>query len=660
MGADEKALLRERAVDARVILSITILVWIGSVAAFVVPSIQMGWSSLSARRQIAVLGLTLFSGVGVGLLLWLLSSAGFGLLERMTVAARRRLPGRGTAIALWTLSLMLLPAAVLGPAGRFVESLLPRLGLFWVLTIVGAGLSMAVRPGDRLAVRLPVAGVLVGSAYQLSTYLAGISAYPFTLGWSEASRYYYASLFLSRGLYGFPIPPSVLHPSRYLLQAIPFLIPASPIWLHRLWQVVLWITSAGGTAYILSRRVAISPRGTRWLFVGWAALFLLQGPVYYHLLVCVIFVLWGFVSARWWRSLLVVLIASAWAGISRVNWIPVPGLLAATLYLLETKRGATPWLRYALAPAIWVVAGSIVGLGTQAAYVAYSGNPASDFGSSFFSQLLWYRLLPSETYPLGILLAAVLGSLPVALVLFRYVARQNLDLDMFRASGVAAILGVLFIGGLIVSVKIGGGSNLHNLDAYFSVLLIVAAYAYFDCISPRRGVPPSALSSAWLNAAIALCPMVFLLGVGAPLETHDPRQTAEALGVIQAQVSEAARSGKDVLFISERQLLTFGDISGVRMFPDYETVFLMEMAMSQNRPYLDAFHADLRHQRFGLIVVRNLETALQGREHGFGEENDAWVTEVSRPILCWYEPTQTVSTVSLQLLKPRTAPGACP
>jgi hypothetical protein len=651
---------RERIVDARVILSVTILFWIGSLAAFVVPSIQTGLNSMSVRRQIATIGLTLFSSVGVGFLLSLLPSAGSGLLDRVAVAARRRLPGRGAALGLWLLSLVVLPVAVMGPAGRFVEGLLPRLGLFWLLSILGAGLSLGVRPGERLAARLPVAGVLLGLAYQLATYLSGISAYPFTLGWSEASRYYYASLFLSRSVYGFYIPPSVLHPSRYLLQALPFLIPGSPIWLHRLWQVVLWIASAGGAAYLLSHRLSISQRGMRWLFVGWAALFLLQGPVYYHLLVCVILVLWGFDSKRLWRSLLVVLVASAWAGISRVNWIPVPGLLAATLYVLETQRGVTSWLRYASAPAVWVIAGSIVGLGTQAAYVAYSGNAVSDFGSSFFSQLLWYRLLPSETYPLGILLAAILGSLPLALLGYRYLKRKRRGLDEIRALGLAAILGVLFIGGLVVSVKIGGGSNLHNLDAYFCVLLIIAAYVYFDRVSPGLGILPSAVSSVWLNAAIALAPMIFLLGTGAPIETHDPRQTAAALETIQAQVSQAARSGKDVLFISERQLLTFGDISGVRMFPDYETVFLMEMAMSGNRPYLDSFHANLRDQRFGLIVVRNLETALQGREHGFGEENDAWVTEVSRPILCWYEPTVTVPVVSLQLLTPRPDPGVCP
>lgn len=651
---------RARTVDRRVILLITVVLWIASVAALVVPSLRLGWGLMSAVRKTATIGVVIATLVGVSLLVYLLLSAGSENWERLTASVRRSLPGRGIAFGLWALSLVVLPALILGPTGRFVEGLVPRLGLFWFLSLVGAGLSLAVRPGDRLAGRLPLAGVLLGVIYQLAVFLSGVSSYPFTLGWSEASRYYYASLFLSQRLYGFFIPPSVLHPSRYLLQAIPFLIPDSPLWLHRLWQVMLWVVSSSGTAYLLSRRLAIQHTSMRWLFVGWGALFLLQGPVYYHLLVCVGLVLWGFDSNRVWKSAVVVLVASLWAGISRVNWVPVPGLLAATLYLLEKPRGDASWPRYGLGPIVWVSVGVLAGLGSQAAYIAFSGNAASDFGSSFFSQLLWYRLLPSETYPLGILPAAILASLPLALVILRSVGGRPRRVEASRMLSLAAVLSVLFVGGLVVSVKIGGGSNLHNLDAYFCALLVIASYVYFDRIAPETDLTASVQSPVWLNVAIAVAPMLFLLGTGAPIETHDPRQTTEAIQAIRARVSQAASSGKDILFISERQLLTFGEVKGIRLFPEDETVFLMEMAMSRNEPYLRAFDQDLRDQRFALIVVHDLEIGLQGRQHSFGEENDAWVEEVSRPILCSYEPTSSVPALSLQLLTPRPKPGECP
>src|SRR4030042_4844994 len=83
--------------------------------------------------------------------------------------------------------------------------------------------------------------LLAACLYVAISYLPEISSYPLTLTWSEASRYYYASLFFAERIYGVVAPPTVLHPSRYLMQAVPFLIPNSPLWLHRLWQVFLWL-----------------------------------------------------------------------------------------------------------------------------------------------------------------------------------------------------------------------------------------------------------------------------------------------------------------------------------------------------------------------------------------------------------------------------------
>ena len=85
------------------------------------------------------------------------------------------------------------------------------------------------------------------------------------------------------------------------------------------------------------------------LFTGWGFLYLLQVPVYFHLLVCVFLVLAGFVSKDPKIRLASVLLASAWAGISRINWFPLPGFLAAVLYILETRMEPKRW-RYFIPP----------------------------------------------------------------------------------------------------------------------------------------------------------------------------------------------------------------------------------------------------------------------------------------------------------------------
>ncbi len=55
----------------------------------------------------------------------------------------------------------------------------------------------------------------------------------------------------------------------------------------------------------------------------------------------------------------------------------------------------------------------------NALYIRWSGNPAGQFTSSFTSDLLWYRLLPSSTYLPGILLGALITSLPFLYLIFK-------------------------------------------------------------------------------------------------------------------------------------------------------------------------------------------------------------------------------------------------
>jgi hypothetical protein len=127
-------------------------------------------------------------------------------------------------------------------------------------------------------------------------------------------------------------------------------------------------------------------------------------------------------------------------------------------------------------------------------------------------------------------------------------------------------------------------------------------------------------------------------------------QTAEQL----------AQEGEEVLFIAERHLLTFGTVRGVSLVPDYERVFLMEMAMSNNEKYLNTFHSDLQNHRFGLIVSAPQFIQYQGRDHIFGEENDAWVRHVSEPVLCYYQPTLTYLDLGVQLFTPQPDVSTCP
>jgi hypothetical protein len=573
------------------------------------------------------------------------------------------------------ISFIIFPLLVMELASQRLANIPLRLSVFIILALGGAWLFKKGWPRRGWGTALLVTALGYGVSYKLASFIPDISGYPFSLGWSEASRYYYASLWFSNKVYGTSIPPSVLHPSRYLLQSLPFIIPHTSLLFHRLWQVILWVVSASLASWLLVRRLNLKrqnwPRVIILCLLFWVFLFLFQGPIYYHLLAMVILLLWGFDGNHFWRSLILVLLASLWAGISRINWLPVPGLLAASLHLLEIPAKGKPVWRYLLPPAIWVVAGTTIAYASQQAYQLWSGNPPAWFGSSFSSDLLWYRLLPNPTFPLGILPSAVLVSLPlIGLIVLRLYDHWR-NYHLVRLLGLISILFVLFLGGVVVSVKIGGGSNLHNLDAYLALLLVITAYIYFDRFAPDNSESlaeklhvDSSLNSInhirtmelTLIGLAIIIPLYFTLSIGSGLPHRDYKAAQEALRTLKSATHQVVDQGGEVLFINQRHLLTFDYIDGVPLVPEHELVFLMEMAMSNNSTYLDAFQNDIKDQRYAMIVSEPLTTQYQGRSHSFGEENDAWVERVSVPVLCYYEPIQKVETAGVVLYTPRADP----
>jgi hypothetical protein len=111
--------------------------------------------------------------------------------------------------------------------------------------------------------------------------------------------------------------------------------------------------------------------------------------------------------------------------------------------------------------------------------------------------------------------------------------------------------------------------------------------------------------------------------------------------------------------MDQRQLLTFGNITGIPLVPDYEKKLLMNQALSSNAAYFQDYYRDLAAKRFSLIITEPLRTPVQDSSYQFGEENNAWVKWVANPTLCYYEPLDTLKTVRVQLLVPKQGEVDC-
>jgi hypothetical protein len=365
---------------------------------------------------------------------------------------------------------------------------------------------------------------------------------------------------------------------------------------------------------------------------------------------------------------LAVILASLWAGISRVNWFPMPAMIAIAIYLLETPLTSTAnektshkqVAKYLSQPALWMVAGLVSALFAQWAYIYISGNAqnAQAFTSSFTSDLLWYRLWSNENFPLGVIPAILIISGPL-LVTFILASFRWRSLHTIRWLGLIGMILALFAGSTVVSTKIGGGGDLHNMDTYTVMIGITALYFFSGRVRVEPGNPSLKIHSHSLVAVALVIPLWILIPMLSPYPKFNEGWNRRAHQQLVDAVNEIGRHGP-VLFINDRQAVALGEVD-VPLVYDYEVVTLMEMAMSGNQPYLDRFYDDLEDHRFAAIISgrQNLNIKQDGV---FAEENNVWNTHISPYILCHYESKMTIEADStrIEVYVPRTQTGICP
>lgn len=537
-----------------------------------------------------------------------------------------------------------------------------RIFVFWLFGLLGMWGMKVYRKGVPWFTAL-IAVILAQATLQLLlAYWSQVTAYPFSTGWSETSRFYFPSLFLSEKIYGSEHPLPILHPTLHLLLTPPYLLDA-PLWAHRFWQVAIRYLLLAAVVPVMMKRIDVQSTGTRWMVASWIFLYLFMLPLYYHLTIPLLLVLIGFSLHDDRRTWFVILLASAWCGWSRINWYPVPAMIAAVLYVLETPlRGKTLW-GYLWKPALWGVAGVLTAFLFQRLYIAISGvADVRYFYTSVASFLLWYRLLPNATYPPGLLPAAILTSLPLWIILYLAIRPRSGTAHPLRAALLIAALVVLFAGGLLVSLKIGGGADLHNMDAYFVLLLIIVSSLVFGRYHLEDGTSPQPMQLHWL-VVLALCIPLLLPQIQtnvALARGFDETRTQSVLANLQERVDQVNAEGGEVLFITQRHLIAMGMLKNVTLIPEYEREDLMEMAMADNVAYLLNFRGEIENQRFSLIVVDPLRPIIMSSERSFAEENNVWVRRVARVILCNYREEAVFPADGIAIYVPQTGERECP
>ncbi|MBQ6508382.1 MAG: hypothetical protein IJI07_02810 [Flexilinea sp.] len=520
--------------------------------------------------------------------------------------------------------------------------------------------------------------------FVLLTQFQDITSYPFSIGWSEGNRMWDYSVLFGKDLYDFPQDqtiPAYIDIGRQSLWGLIYLLPKVNIVMARVWNDILFTIPCALLGWALLVKDP-SCKSSRLLACSlWAMLFLMQGPIYTPLTLAAILVALGSHLPLVFNCILTAA-AGFYAVMSRSTWIAAPSAFAVFLQFLDQKANSNDrerkarWWR-AIALGLTGLAGAAIYMkrevftrifdpgpmeiielsGAEAANAAMEAVP-SIFTPDWFryylgrQALLFDRLWPNETYKPGIVLGLALAVLPVIILIIVWSAQRKWKLDFWQKLLLFAGSAVFLGAGLLFSVKIGGGSNLHNLDMFLILVLIISALAW------KAGF------GDWLGENVRADNLICLLMIAAVLiPAWDsmtttrfkifPKEetTADAADKIRSIIAE--HPGEDILFMDQRQLLTFGTVQKIPLIADYEKKWMMDEAMSNDAAYFEPYFKDLKDRRFAAIISEPLHIRFQGEGGDFSEENDLFVTYVSIPTLCYYEPLETFEDQGVQILVPR-------
>jgi hypothetical protein len=481
--------------------------------------------------------------------------------------------------------------------------------------------------------------VIVGFVFLIIRLVETIASTPFSLAWSEGSFIYLASTYFSKRIYGVETSIPYIMSTRHLLEGIPFLLGTFSITFHRGWLVFLNLFSVILFATSVIKRFNITKKW-RMLFFIWSILYVFQGVIYYNILLSATVVIWGFNKDHKLRSFFIVLLASLFGGMNRINWAFTPPLLAVLIYLLESEATLTSLrdkVKFLLYPASLFIFGSLTGLaGLFGYYIGIGGYSFNTFLARMQADSLLSRLLPSDTFPLGVILASLL----VTSALWYFIIRGWYELakkNRFAFSLVLLINLILFAGSLLVSAKIGGGADLHNMDAYLVSVFITFCYFLF----PYTQTENSAGFSHWrcnsILIVLFLIPVFWQVNYIDPFKIRTYSQEVTHLNELQTILDHyQAFDDRPVLFVTQRQLLTFNAIKNVELVPEYELVDTFEMVMAENQNYLDQLRQEIKNETFSLIIIdpQPKETVF-GRI--FNEESNKWYTQVTKTLYDYYD-----------------------
>lgn len=596
--------------------------------------------------------------------------------------------GRWPVWARWFLAVgltVLLPVVMFfGPTAYELTGIWIQLAI--LMTVAGAA-NFMVNPRISLVDWIHkyfVSIILVSVVYFSGSLLTGANSYPFSIGWSDGNRLWDFSVHIGADRYLVPEGVTLrafVSPFREMLNGLVYFIPNVGIFGVRLWIILLQIAPLfllGRLLVSANKNFNVGRSGVI-LFSAWTFLFLFQGPIQARLVVCAVVMVLGARSKNLLLAVILVMASGYLAFYSRWTWAYAPGLWAGMLALLQENNptfkredwgkltrpiilGISGFFGGKILPTMFKPPGDW-GFESGVTKVLEVSSRVASTEALYWNQwlprftfnqpLLWDRWLPNPTFPPGIFLALLAAISPLIILLILANKYGKFKPNRLQIFGVSSTLFLFLIVGLVASTKIGGGGDLHNMDMFLIGLIIFAAWGWpyiLQMLKDRKHKPLLALAVYVLLSVPVLTNLSF--HPKGPPQIPSEEVVNQSLSAIRKEVLAVKELG-EVLFMDQRQLLTFGNIANVSMVIEYEKKFVMDMAMASNAAYFDKFYEDLENHRFVLIISEPLILYSENASKPFMEENDVWIKWVSTPMLQYYRVLAYYPEVRVQLLVPR-------
>jgi len=571
------------------------------------------------------------------------------------------------------LGLLCFPYAVLYNtyAGKFAF-----LSVRWVLYFniaLMAGIFLSSRQYTRLTFSDVLAGALLtGAVFAFASAYTKVSNYPFSLSWSEGNSLWDYSLLFARQRYLFPPDKpifSYIDPGRQFLWGVIYLIPKINIFWARFWNAFLFTVPPLILAWIAFRQPAHTRKLAFWATL-WGFLFLFQGPIYAPLILAALLLLWAEEDTPIWLGVLLALVGGYLATVTRFTWaLALPlwawmlSLITPTAIQKSQRAHYVPPLLLSLASLLggWLSGNLKIFFAGVWRFVSQYLNfvPSLPFSTNvdelvLHHPLLWSRLWPNSTFPLGILPGIFLATFPLLLLWYLWHRRGLYSWSLWGYKIAMGELAFFLAVGILVSLKIGGGNNLHNMDMFLISMLFITAALWQQGGADWLAVRRWNMKERIVLILIVLTPMYFIFLSANPRNIPDAQWWQPALQSVQHYVQIANEQGKEVLFMDQRQLLTFGYVEPTPLVVEYEKKYVMDKAMASDNQYFARYYHDLATHRFAVIITEPLDANRQSSaDSNFAAENNAWVHWVSIPTLCYYRVESIFPAAGVAVLVPR-------